>query len=158
MITRSFLTQLKIEFELQMKTNLIIFIIFSFFFVLSVLTQVYLTEIMELSGLDIEDLPEPSMEEAFADIWGDFLFMGAIVIIFLGASAFSPYFGVERQIYFILNRPLSRNDYYLARSIVRIVGLLLVLLLTSILGYLFGSIFFEPIDFIIVLSGSLILG
>jgi len=158
MITKSWVTQVKIEAELQFRSSVVIFLVFAFLALSSVVTQYFLPDIIQLSGLDIVNLPEPSMQGAFEDVWGDFLFTGAIVVIFIGSASISQYFGADRPIYFLLSRPLSRNDYYYARSAVRGISLLAILQLTSILVYILGSILFDPIDFAIVVSSSLVLG
>lgn len=158
MITRSILTQMKIEMELQLRSLIVIFLVFCFISMTDVVSQLFLPEIIKFSGLEVVNIPEPSIQGAFDSVWGDFLFTGAIVVIFLGSTTISQYFGVDRPIYFLLSRPLTRDDYYYARALVRGIGLLVVVLLTSVLVYILGISLFDSIDFIIVISSSLVLG
>lgn len=152
------LKHLSILIELEFKSFIILLIMFTFFGFIAVLGQVFLPELMELTGLHIIGLPEPSMFGIFVDFWGDLTLIGAIVAIFYGVTAFSSDLDVDKKIFFILNHPVSRTQHYLGKSLVKLLSMFTVILLSSVIIYLIGLTYYPGFELKSFIMATSILG
>ncbi len=152
------LKHISILIELELKSFFILLTIFTFVGFIGAISQIFLPELLALSGLQIIGLPDPSMFAIFVDFWGDLALMGAIVAIFYGVSAFSADLDVDKKIFFILNHPVSRTQHYLGKSLVKLLSVFLVVLISSIITYLFGLVFYPGFEILSLLLATGMLG
>jgi ABC-type transport system involved in multi-copper enzyme maturation permease subunit len=118
-------------------------LIFLFLGLMAIVTQIFMEDLMELAGLTIIGLPPPSVYAVLVDFWGDLIFMGGIIAIFYGTTAFSSDLGVDKKIFFTLNRPISRSTHYLGKSFIKLLILLIIQIITSIVIYLLATSFYD---------------
>ena len=147
-------TQVAVQIDLQKKSFFILLMVFMFFGLTSLVTQYYTNDILKLSGLEITNLPDPSFRMAFSDIWGDFLFVSVIGSFFISASLFSSEVQQGKTVYILLNRPITRRQYFLTRSIISLLGYFVILTVDSVIMYLIGSLIFPSIPFVDVIVAS----
>ena len=152
------LSHIQVTLDLQKKSFLVALLVFVFFALLSIIGQVYLPEILKLSGVEIGGLPKPSMTSVFENVWGNFILIGAILVIFQGSTTFSSDLNVDKPMYILMSRPISRDDYYLVISVLKLVGILVVVFITSLMTYLISDFFFDPIPMAVIIWGSLVQG
>lgn len=126
---------LKILIELELRSIIGLFLLFLFFGLTALLSQIYLEDLMKLAGFQIIGLPKPSVLAVLIDFWGDLSLTGGIIAIFYGMRAFSADLNVNKQVFFVLNHPISRNNHYLSKSILRIVVFNAVIIISSIIVY-----------------------
>ena len=144
------------EINLGKKAILLLGIIFIFMAMTSVMTQVLLPNILELTGLEIIGLPEPSSTTILADFF-DNIFIIALIIILYGAGTFSTEIEANKQVYFMLSRPISRKTYYATRTVIRLLGIMVVFIVATLIAYFYGSVFYEelPVERVFI-SGFII--
>ena len=153
--TRSLFIHLRTEMELDKSKLLGIAVLFVFFGLTSVLTQMFMPQIMKLSKLEITNLPEPSIKSVLADYWGDIVTFSMILILFF-MSSFSSELDINKSVYFYLARPISRETYYLTRFWLRVLAVIVLYFITSLLIYGYALFYFEPIPFSDILLSSIL--
>ena len=145
-----------VEFNKEKGKLFLVFTLFLFFALTSVVTQIVLPEILDLSGIEIIGLPEPSLMAMLSDFWGDTIIY-LIIVIFYGMGTFSSEIEINKPIYFTLSRPVTRKTYFLSRFLIRIIGFFLIFFTASMIIYILGSLYFSPLKVERVILASMIL-
>jgi len=138
---------LMIELELEKMRIIVIGVILLFSGIIAVITQLYLPELMEMSGMELANPLEGSMKGVFLDFWGDMVLIGGIIAVFYGMGSFASETGVNKTIHFLLSRPISRKRYFLSRFILKNTIISTIFIVVSLVVYLYGAIYFEPMNF-----------
>lgn len=136
---------LKVEFENYKLKLLIISFVILFNGLSAVLTQVYLSDILKFSGIQVVNPPTPSLMSLLAKFFGDSSIY-IIMLILIGMGSFSNELEINKPVYFTLSRPISRRTYYFSRTILQVVGNAFVTALTSLIIYFYSLIYFDPLS------------
>ncbi|MDH5401295.1 MAG: hypothetical protein OEY49_02285 [Candidatus Heimdallarchaeota archaeon] len=151
----------KTEFNLEKTKIIAMGMLFLFFGITSVLSQLFLPEILELSDLQVINLPEPTITQILYDFWGDIGLISLIVILY-SASTFSSEFGTAKNGYFYLSRPISPRTYFMTRFLIRVIGIIIMFTVSSVITVLYATLFYDSLDmkrvFIASLLMALVLG
>ncbi|MHA1991385.1 MAG: hypothetical protein ACW981_05400 [Candidatus Hodarchaeales archaeon] len=150
------ITHFSVEMDLERKKIVILTILFVFLGLMAVATQVMLPEILKLAGLEIANLPEPSLFAVFADYWGDSILF-ALIIVLLTMGTFSSEIDVNKQVYITLSRPISRTTYFLTRTFIKTIGLFIGFFIASLVTYLYSLAFYESIDILDFLISAILI-
>ncbi|MHA2366018.1 MAG: hypothetical protein ACXAC7_18815 [Candidatus Hodarchaeales archaeon] len=145
------------ELDLEKVKIFLIFISMVFMALSAVITQVLLPDIMEWSGLQVIGFPEPSIISILTDFWGD-IYIFALIMIFYGMNTFSAETDIKKQVYFNLSRPISRRTYFMTRYFIRITSVVIIIVISSLIAFWYGMIFFDPLPIERVLLASIIVG
>jgi ABC-2 type transport system permease protein len=152
----SLFAHISVEFDLERKKIVIITILFVFMGLMAVATQVLLPEILKLAGLEIANLPDPSLFAVLADFWGDSILF-ALVIVLLTMGTFSSEIDVNKQAYIMLSRPISRTTYFLTRTIIKTIGLFIGFFIASLITYLYSLAFYDYVDILDFLVSAILI-
>lgn len=147
---------MKTELELDRVKFLVIFVMFLFLGLTSVVMQLFLPEILEFSGIEVLNLPDPSIESILLDYWGD-ITIQSMIIILVCMSSFSSELDINKTGYIYLARPISRGNYFLTRFILRVGMVILAFILGSFLSILYACLFFPAIDWGAFLLSAILL-
>lgn len=139
------IANIRVELDQAKIKFLIIFVFFVFTGLTSVISQKYLNQILELSGIQLKTPLTPSMTSFLKDFLGN-LGIYVLIIIIFGGGTFSNEVEINKQVYFLLSRPISRSTYYLTRSIILSAGMAITTLLSSFVVYFYANLYFEPLD------------
>jgi len=123
---------------------------------MAIVSQLYLPELLKMSGLEIKDPPQPSLFGLFADYFGDSIIY-LLIIILIGMNTFSGEVEVNKQVYFLLSRPISRTNYYFIRTFILLLGINLVFITASMLIYGYALLFFDPLPLTNVIGSMIII-
>ena len=143
----TYLANIRVEFDQAKMKLLIVLIILIFSGLTSVVSQKYLNQILELSGIDLKNPITPTMTTFLNDFLGNSLIYIIIIIIF-GGGTFSNEVEVNKQVYFLLSRPITRSNYFFTRSFILTVGMALAAIVGSFIVYFYALVYFSamPID------------
>lgn len=121
---------------------IILFFLFVFQVISSIISIFYMEELLGLFGLDFINPVPPTGEAAFLDFFGDQLLFGIIIIALGSMSIFAS--NIENgSISFSLARPISRSEYALARITARIIALVTPFFIATFVGWVYMGITFE---------------
>ena len=142
---------LKVEFDNFKLKLLIIGFIILFNGFTAVITQIYLADILKLTGLDITNPPSPSLMNFLLKFFGDSI-MYIIIIILIGMGSFANELEANKQVYFTLSRPVSRKRYYFSRTLMQVIGIAVTVAAASLFIYGYSLVYFQalPIDKILL--------
>ena len=140
----SYLAHIRVEFDQAKMKLLIIFFILLFNGSTSVISQVYLTDILKLAGFELKNPVQPNLFSFLLDFLGD-TSIYVLIIILLGMGTFSSELEVNKQVYFTLSRPISRAGYYFTRTLVFTIGIAFIVMVGSGIVYIYSILFFDPI-------------
>jgi ABC-2 type transport system permease protein len=149
-------TNILVEFDLEKKKIMLMFVLFLVFGLTSVVTQIYLPDILALSGFELVNPPQPSLFGVLSDYWGDIVLF-ALIIILIMMTTFSAELDVNKQVYFYLSRPISRNTYYLTRTLLKVISVMFIFSIASLIVYFYALAFFDQVDFIKIIQSILLL-
>lgn len=151
------LANIRVEFDQAKMKLLIVLIILVFSGLTSVVSQKYLNQILELSGITLANPITPTMTTFLNDFLGNSLIYIIIIIIF-GGGTFSNEVEVNKQVYFLLSRPITRSNYFFTRSLILTIGMAIATIIGSFIVYFYALVYFSalPIDkiFLIFLLSS----
>lgn len=142
----TYLANIRVELDQAKMKFFIVLIILVFSGLTSVVSQKYLNQILELSGIQPKNPITPTMITFLQDFLGNFMLYVIIIIVF-GAGTFSNEVEVNKQVYFLLSRPISRRNYFFTRSLILSFGIALVTIIGSLIVYLYALLFFEALPF-----------
>jgi len=149
------MSHLQVQSDLEKKGIISIILILLFFGLTDLFSEIYIDEIIKLADPNLNiQLPEPSYVSIFSSIFSDMLSIGIIVAIFFGFRAFSGEISVDKQVYYFMARPITRRQYYLTKSIIRSIGLVLAIFITSMIAYGLAAIYLPPMSFVVILGGT----
>ncbi len=107
-------------------------------------SDLFMKEIFKMQGIDLPNLPDPSLLGFLEKFFGS-IDAYLIIIILLGMGTFSNELEINKQVYFTLARPVSRSTYYFTRALILVLGYGLVYLIGSSFIYAYSLLFFESI-------------
>ena len=137
-----FFTQLKNDLWDDRIKFVILFFLFVFQVISSIITIYYMEELLALFGLDFINPIPPTGEAAFQDFFMDQLLFGIIIMALGTMSIFAS--SIENgSISFSLARPISRSEYALARISARIIALVTPFFIASFIGWIYMAIIFD---------------
>ena len=140
----TYLAHFRVELDQAKLKLLIVFFILLFSGSTSVISQVYLTDILKLAGFELKNPVQPNLVSFLIDFLGDSS-LYVLIIILLGMGAFSNELEVNKQVYFTLSRPISRSGYYLTRTFILTIGIAVIVIVGSTIVYTYSLLFFTPI-------------
>lgn len=142
MNANTFFIQLKNDLWDERIKFVILFFLFMFQVISSIISIFYMEELFALFGFDFIIPVPPTGEAAFQDFFGDQLLFG-IIIMALGTMGIFASNIENGSISFSLARPISRSEYALARILARIMALVTPFFIASFIGWIYMGIFFD---------------
>ena len=139
-----------VEMENERKKFFLLTILFTLDGFLAVIVQVLLPDILKSVGFELLNPPSPSLNGLLGDYFGDVLLF-SLILILVSMSTFSSEIDVNKQVYILLARPISRSTYYLTRTLIKSLGAFISFFVASIITYVFALGFFNALDPIKVL-------
>jgi len=137
-----FLAQFKHDLWNEKLKFLILFLLFTFQVLASIISIFYLEELLTLFSLDFINPTPSSGAAAFLDYFADQFFFGILIISLGTMNVFAS--EIENgSICFSLTRPISRSEYTISRLTARLIGLILPFLLATFVGWVYMGLFFE---------------
>lgn len=137
-----FLAQFKHDLWNEKLKFLILFLLFTFQVLTSIISIFYLEELLTLFGLDFINPTPPSGAAAFLDYFADQFFFGILIISLGTMNVFASEIEAG-SICFSLTRPISRAEYTCSRLSARLIGLILPFLIATLIGWIYMGLFFE---------------
>ena len=134
----------KVELDNAKLKLLIVFFLLLFSGFTSVISQVYMNDILKMSGFVLANPVQPTMISFLADFLGDSS-LYALIILLIGMGTFSNELEINKQVYFTLARPVSRTSYYFTRTLVLTVGIIFTVIGGSAVIYTYSMVYFDPL-------------
>lgn len=147
------------ELELQSKNIVLIFIFFISFGLFSLISVIFLPEILKLAGTSsglINFLPKQDMITSLQSIFKNSLIL-SVVAVFFGMNAYASETDVNKSIYFTLARPISRKVYFSTRFLLKVIGIFFSLFLSTMLLYGYALLYYAPLPIDAVILSAILL-
>lgn len=135
----------KVELDNARLKLLIIFVILLFSGFSSVISQVYMNDILKMTGYDLKNPVQPTMLSFLTNFLSN-ASLYVLIIILLGMGTFANELEINKQVYFSLARPVSRSGYFLTRALILTIGTLIVVFTGSAIVYGYSLVFFKALS------------
>ncbi|WP_455464036.1 ABC transporter permease subunit [Candidatus Hodarchaeum mangrovi] len=143
------------SFYVQFKNDLcadrlkLMLLSFLFFFqiIMSIIGTFYMQDLLKLFGIELLNPITPSGEVALADFFSD-VFLFGIIIASLGTMNIFAGDIESGSINYSLSRPITREDYSIAKIFSRLITLIVPFIIASFFGWFYLLFFFTEIPLI----------